>query len=353
MKYFVLSAMRASVSHSHRSPEDVQQLKELLAWYKIRDMLFGRNWVKQDVKKALELAAVCQHPDAVWLTNLFAGRDVNTKEEARQVFLGCEGDARALCFASLLGGSVSGISRAADLGDAYAQARMAWRTNGEESFRWAEKSAAQGERDGLYMLGFCYREGQGCEKDVETAKENLLIASELGYVYAMILLGVLFGKTDPQRSHWLGKAGASGKSVPFLNEMEEQIRIFNSGTGHANIVFAIGRALKGHIDKEKREIFGKGKDFDSYIGLAKHALHFYIFQLQSYRKAVDGWTLVGIRWNVVKDIRKVIGKMIWDAREEAKYELACEEVDRNCVNLESCSDEQDSNEEQEETQVIK
>jgi hypothetical protein len=52
--------------------------------------------VKQDVKKALELAAVCNHPDAVWLTNLFAGRDVNTEEEARDVFRGCENDPRAI-----------------------------------------------------------------------------------------------------------------------------------------------------------------------------------------------------------------------------------------------------------------
>jgi hypothetical protein len=52
---------------------------------------------------------------------------------------------------------------------------------------------------------------------------------------------------------------------------------------------------------------------------ANQALHFYEFQLQSYRKAVDSWTIVGLRRNVVKDIRKMIGKMIWDAREEAVY----------------------------------
>jgi hypothetical protein len=40
---------------------------------------------------------------------------------------------------------------------------------------------------------------------------------------------------------------------------------------------------------------------------------------QSYRKVVDSWTFVGLRNRVVKDIRKMIGKMIWDAREEAEY----------------------------------
>jgi hypothetical protein len=85
--------------HRQRSPQDLQQL---LAWYKIRDMLFGANYVKQDIKEALDLASVCELPNAVWLTNLFGGRDVTSHQEARRVFLACENDPRALCFAGCL-----------------------------------------------------------------------------------------------------------------------------------------------------------------------------------------------------------------------------------------------------------
>jgi hypothetical protein len=76
------------------------------------------------VKKALELGVVCEHSDAVWLTELFAGCDVSNKEEARQVFVGCEGDPRAVCFATLLVGSLDQLLRSAELGDVYAPARM-------------------------------------------------------------------------------------------------------------------------------------------------------------------------------------------------------------------------------------
>jgi hypothetical protein len=77
--------MRGSVLlHRQLSPEDLQQF---LAWYKIRDTLLGQNCVDDDVKKALDLASVCEHPNAVWLTNLFGGRDISCREEARQVFL--------------------------------------------------------------------------------------------------------------------------------------------------------------------------------------------------------------------------------------------------------------------------
>jgi hypothetical protein len=163
------------------SPEDLQQL---VAWYKIRDTLLGQNRTGRDIKKALDLASVSEHTNAVWLTKLFAGLDVASREEAREVFLGCGNDPEDV--AGVLGDSVDEIRRAADLGDAFAQAWMAWQTDGEESFRWAGKSAVQGERDGFFFLGHYYRGRIGCEKDLEKAKENFLVASELGHVHAMV-----------------------------------------------------------------------------------------------------------------------------------------------------------------------
>jgi TPR repeat protein len=311
-----VGAMSASFSQYQRSPEDLQQLQQLLAWYKIRDLLLGENYVKQDVKNALELASACEHFNAVWLAMVFAEHDVSTPSKASQVFRDCENDPlRARCFAALLDYSDDDIHPAADLGDAYAQVRMACLTYGRERFVWAEKSAAQGERDSFFVLG-CWFE---CEGDVEKAKENFLIAAALGHVDAMTWFGSLFDETDPQQFVWLGKAAVSGSVVPFLNNMSDPINDFSSGTEHTNVIFAIGRALKGHIDNEKRTIFGSDYNVDSLLDPANQALQFYNFQLRSYRKAVDTWTLVGIWCQVVKDIRKLIAKMIWESRDEAKY----------------------------------
>jgi hypothetical protein len=69
---------------------------------------------------------------------LFVGCDLVSHEEVRQVFRSCENDPRALCFAALLGG-FDEVRRVADLGDAFAQAKMAVHGFGEERFRWAEK----------------------------------------------------------------------------------------------------------------------------------------------------------------------------------------------------------------------
>jgi hypothetical protein len=122
-------------------------VEQLLAWYNCRE---GHNFLEQNVKKALYLAAASSHPFAVWLTNVFVGWDVGTFEEAYQVLVCC-GDKQAVCFAAfLMGWSVDNdlLRRAACMGDSLAQAWMAREARGRERFALAAKAVAQCERDG-------------------------------------------------------------------------------------------------------------------------------------------------------------------------------------------------------------
>jgi hypothetical protein len=61
------------------------------------------------------------------------------------------------------------------------------------------------------------------------------------------------------------------------------------------------------------------RDYQTKRIAANQALYLPKFQLRSYRKAFDSWVIVGLRNRVVKDIRKMIGKMIWVVREQAAY----------------------------------
>jgi hypothetical protein len=120
---------------------------------------FGQNRVAQNIPLALQLAGRGQHPDARWLTETCAGKDVTTEEDAKRFFsaLG-QNDARALCFAWLLGDQEDSapLRRSAELGFALAHARLAWQTEGDERFKFAQLAAAQGERDGFIWLGLCF-----------------------------------------------------------------------------------------------------------------------------------------------------------------------------------------------------
>jgi hypothetical protein len=129
------------------------------------------------------------------------------------------------------------------------------------------KSVAQGERGGLNWLGLFYQYGYRCEKITQRAKENFLVAAELGDVEAMVGVGEFFDKDDPQRFALFGRAAAKGNFFYFVIQMVDQIRNFSNETGHAKVVFAIGRALKGQIDNEKGTIFGMAYKFDdTFIG---------------------------------------------------------------------------------------
>ena len=97
-------------------------------------LFFGNNKVSQNIPLALELASSCQHPDARWLTEACAGKELTTKEDSKRVFsaLG-QNDARALCFVWLCCDedeveNLAPLRCSAELGFAFAQAWMAGRT---------------------------------------------------------------------------------------------------------------------------------------------------------------------------------------------------------------------------------
>jgi hypothetical protein len=83
-------------------------------------------------------------------------------------------------------------------------------------------------------------------------------------------------------------------------------------------MFAIGQALQGRVNEEARTIFDVS-NFDSRIGPAKQAIAFYEAQIKATKDAMRAWTLVGIKLKVVKDVRKLIVKLIWDSRKQALY----------------------------------
>ncbi len=87
----------------------------------------------------------------------------------------------------------------------------------------------------------------------------------------------------------------------------------------SQIVFVIGEALRDEIDTNNGSIFGTKFEFQSCIRFARKALRFYSFQIACYRRAVDIWTVIAIRNNVVKDMRRFLANMIWEARREAQY----------------------------------
>ena len=134
-------------------------LVELLKWLDVRDTLLGYNEREQDITAALALARDCKHPDAVWLTSIFEGKEASTKDQMGEVFLCCENDARALCFAGWFIDDREDalLRRAAEMGNAFACSTLCGLVledddGKEEAFRLAQLASSLHERDGFFGL---------------------------------------------------------------------------------------------------------------------------------------------------------------------------------------------------------
>lgn len=322
--FMILMASQGTVSSS------VQK-----QFYRIRDLFFGDNEVEQNIAGALDLAGACDHPEARWLVSVCAGQDVSTLEKAKDVFLK-HSDARSLFFAWRLGNDfllsvrranhrlidgredLSLLQRSAELGFAYAQAVWAsFVEDDDERFKLASLAAQQGEREGFLELAKYAIER---EEDTETGKKNLLIAAELGCTQSMAGAASLLADFDVRRWRYLAVAEELGLDIDFLEDFPEQVEMFNSGGGSAAVMYAIGRELKARTDLDAKTIFGRQDCIDVLLP-ARQAIAFYDSQIVACRDAIFAWTQVGIRCKIVKDIRKMIAKKIWDGREEAEYML--------------------------------
>jgi len=153
----------------------------------------------------------------------------------------------------------------------------------------------------------------------EKQKNAFRLQLSLVTFLAMRWLGELLDESDPQRWRWWGLGAALLDSWSFLLYFSKQVALFNSGSGSAAVMFAIGRALQGHVKEESRTIFNSSRKFDSRLQSAKQAIAFYEAQIKATKDAMRAWTLVGIHFKVVKDVRKLIAKLIWESREEALY----------------------------------
>jgi hypothetical protein len=132
-------------------------------------------------------------------------------------------------------------------------------------------------------------------------------------------LGRSLDERDPQRWRWLSRAAVRGDFWEFLDCFPEQVEKFNSGSVSAAVMIAIGKALYRNVNSKTRTIFNTDFYLRVYIGPVQQAIAFYEMLVIACRLAVDTWTKIGIRLGVVKDIRKMVSKLLWKTRREALF----------------------------------
>lgn len=154
-------------------------------------------------------------------------------------------DARALCFAAFVDEDeaidVARMRRSAEMGYPFAQVLFAGELlmSGVKdlAFQFASQAALQGDREGFNILGTCLRYGLGCERNLEEAKKNFLLAAKMQLIEAADQIGDLLDESDPQRWRWLGLAAKEGMDYKLRNGFFVQVLRFETDPSLGPVVF--------------------------------------------------------------------------------------------------------------------
>jgi hypothetical protein len=286
---------------------------ELIKWYDARTQI--GYILEHHYVKGLEMARECQHPDAVWLASLFPVGVTVTRERMRVVMLEQGDDPRAMWIAwragGLTGNDVGLLRRAADRGYARAQVDLAHHTrDDDESLRMLELATAQDDRDALYALGLrrMREEGEGSATAIELFRR----AAELNDGLAQKKYGeIAFGPDDWQRYHWWGRAVSHGHYISQLEAAALRfLPSFEEGR-NGRILHTLAPLLRGNIDSGQRKVFGLYRVADEVRQLER-VIELHAAMLNRARRAIDCWSMAGRRLGVVKDMRVVIAKILWE-----------------------------------------
>lgn len=323
----------------------LSQITEKKRWFDARDTFLGNFSfkIKRDMTKGLKMAAELVHnEDARWLCSLFPTGTVFSEEDAIQVFnaefnkMWNSPDfrfdfkrnkatiAKCQCYAAFLGGvfeHINWFDHACLLEDPLALGfKLDHNLERDRSSNWpvdeACRSAMAYEPAGLYALGCYFYHNRNDEK----TKWCLKLAAQLGNPHASYAYGCLLPENNPERYKFMGWTWClfdedSHSRRAFLNSVCKLVTEHRSDHGKApKAIFQIGATLR-YSNYHERKI---GYANIHAIGLA---IDLYIRWCEKAKMAVDAWLIVSRRLKFHKDMRRVIGEMVWAGRSDAEYDL--------------------------------
>ena len=306
-------------------------ITKLRAWYDARDVFFGLNYTKQDLVRGYDMASACHHEDAVWLCSIVTRDDVllgdrhlrskfisdNTRQTRRGrsiTFAALVTQGRALPYNGFL-------IDAAKVGYAFAQnvilekkGTFGW-TN--EQLDWAHNAASSMEPFATYALSVRSRQEDAAQVAL------LALSAKLGCVEAMRKHTIdNFDEWNPMAFTLLAQLTNRGcHSKDFFRIAYRSVDSYRCGdVEYSRATYEIGRLIEFykfegrileslfHIVNQERTTWARTeKTFD-------FAVDFYSEQKKITLRSVHMWSLVARRFKVVKDIRLMVAKMIWNDR---------------------------------------
>ncbi len=185
----------------------------------------------------------------------------------------------------------------------------------------------QDEPLGLFWLGDCYQKGIVVAIDLEIATTCFKRAIALGNIRSCHHYGMTFRDDQPEHFLWLGHyASASNFPVAFCKSTVKKIRAYcdNLNATLGPVVFQIGKSLVGHVNSAEKTLFRQKRSDAEWFVAACLALSMYNSWCLLTREAVDSWTIIAHRNGFPRDVRRMVGHVIWESRSQGLYILGCD-----------------------------
>jgi hypothetical protein len=179
----------------------------------------------------------------------------------------------------------------------------------EEKLAWAQESASQGDRSGIFMLGEYYHRSA---RDEARALELYWQAAALDHPAAQVQVGSLaFGANDWERWYWWGRGAANRCGArDFWGAVSRMLPEFEDGQS-GRIMHTVAPFIKAQLDVRQGEVYGRYAPvtdlwmLDRVVMLQEKAL-------RHAKRAIACWSIVSRRCGVAKDMRVMVAKMAWE-----------------------------------------
>lgn len=309
-----------------------------IEWYKILQIL-SNMYNKHTIKDAVKMAEKSTYCDCVWFTNTISKRTRNKavsfnsgtinkvfEEEADETK-----DSRALFIIKTMENSSLSKERITQW---YNETKDEYST-----FCMMENTKVNSYSRGSF-LGIC---SELCKFDnpfalgvIATifpwlANMNLPLeikyykrAADLGHFKSMHEYASKIGSGDIDYFKYVSQYILyTGMRHDYFIIIKAQIREFKENPSNAlsPIVFRIGEVARNHYYSTNTlgyKIFDVSCSYEEYSAVLL-AVDLYNKNIECTKTAITCWTIIGNKVGIVKDVRKIISKLIWQSRYEALY----------------------------------
>ena len=268
-------------------------------------------------------------PEMRWLASLFPLESLVNGVVPEEVLNGklrewCAGhpeDARAAAYLGYFLDDDAWIEKAASMGDVWAMSLIVYRYSASDNrlFKFASAAAEKGDARGTFLLVECYQQGHFCDRNESIADKLLEKAAYLGSYEAYIEL-VRYRPKDLDTMLRLLSLYFFLPVHDFArlqSSLDEALRGYANDGLYGGAIFEVGEMLKGNIDAVEGTVFGHKRD-PAQIEYFSQVVAMYEGWCDAARNACVAWILIAKRVGLNKDCRRLIAKIVWGARDEAR-----------------------------------